>query len=342
MKHLWQALALCVACGTAAAQPRETLGTDGTWRPLAPASGSADEALMNQARQLIAQGKTDQAASELTKWLERQDRVRNPWYPEALMLRASARLAGGDEFESLYDFEQVIRDYPGSENFVAALEKESEVAELYLKGRRKKVLGLRLESGIPVATEILLRINERLPGSKLAERSLLRLADYYYEQRELEMAGETYDVFLSLYPRSEHRAKALQRRVYANITRFKGPAFDATSLQEAQYQIEDFQREFPIEAQRVGMTDALAARVEESRAEQLLLVARYYLEDNDRPAARLTLSRLIRTYPGTGAAQRGLEAFEKEGWTLPGAAAAEAGPAPTPAPSDTKATGGAL
>lgn len=341
MKHLWTAVALCVACGAGVAQTRESLGADGTWRPLAPAAASADEALMNQIRQLIAQGRTDQAISDLTKWLERQDRVRNPWYPEALMLRASARLAGGDEFESLYDFEQVIRDYPGSENLVAALEKEYEVAELYLKGRRKKMLGLRLESGIPIATEILLRINERLPGSRLAEKSLLRLADYYYEQRELEMAGETYDVFLSLYPRSEHRAKALQRRVYANITRFKGPAFDATSLQEAQYQIEDFQREFPVEAQRVGMTDALAARVEESRAEQLLLVARYYLEDNDAPGARLTLSRLIRTYPGTGAAQRGLEIFEQQGWTLRGAPEPPEPPAPAPPQPDAKAPGGA-
>ena len=54
------------------------------------------------------------------------------------------------------------------------------------------------------------------------------------------MAAETYDVFLTLFPKSEHRRKAMQRRVYSNIARFKGPKYDASGLVEAKFQIERF------------------------------------------------------------------------------------------------------
>jgi outer membrane protein assembly factor BamD (BamD/ComL family) len=311
-------VAVGLAATTTLAQESMRLGPDGTWRPLEAQQPGPDAELMTRARRLIAEKQTSRAKSELTRWIEAPENARSPWMPEALLLRGNAKLAAGEEFASLYDYERVINDYPGSEVFTAALEKELEVAELYLSGLRKRVFGLRIEPGHPFSEEIILRLNERLPGSRLGEQALMRLADYYYDKRELKMAAETYDVFLSLYPTSTMRSKALQRRVFANIAQFKGPEFDARGLEEARYQIQDFRREFPYEASQLGMSEALTTRLEESQAAQMLHTARWYLDRDDHAAARLTLSRLIRKHPGTGAAAQGLELFLKHGWALPG------------------------
>jgi outer membrane protein assembly factor BamD (BamD/ComL family) len=100
---------------------------------------------------------------------------------------------------------------------------------------------------------------------------------------------------------------AMQRRVYANIAQFKGPGYDTRSLRDAMVQIEEFQNEFPAQAQATGVSDALAARVDESIAAGLLTSARWYMKRDDDVSARFTLARLIRRHPRTGAAQEAAE-----------------------------------
>lgn len=278
-----------------------------------------DRATITDARRLLAQDRPSDAQDILDAWIKVEGNQRSPYFPESLYLRGNAKLARNEEFLALYDYEKVARNFPGSDVFPLVLERELDIARLYLNGRRKKTFGLRIDSGTSAAEELILRIHERLPGSRLAEAALLDLADYYYRKRDLTMAAETYDVFLDAYPRSPHRSLALQRRAFANIAQYKGPRHDANGLVEAGYQIEQFQREFPVEAERLGMSDALQARLTESSAEQLLTTARWYLKRDNHPAAKLVLTRLLYTYPSSGAARDALALFEKHEWPLPGA-----------------------
>lgn len=282
----------------------------------APEAGS-DAAIMNEARRLLATDQADQAQRMLDDWIEANETTKNPYLPEAYLIRGDAKLADNDEFDALYDYERICKEYVASEFFVKALERELDIAKMYLGGMRKKSLGLfRIDSGIPLAEEIILRINERLPGSRLAERALIALADYYYEARELRMATEAYDVFLTIYPRSEYRQRAMQRLVYANIAQFKGPQYDATGLVEAQFKIERYRAEFPADAERTGMGDALTVRLDESAAQQMFESAAWYGRRGDPPSQRLTLQRLIKRHPQSAAAQLAKTILEANNWPL--------------------------
>jgi len=282
----------------------------------APEPGT-DAATIAEARRLLAEGEPSKAKDILDTWIEANETTKNPNLPEAFLVRGDAVLADGNEFKALYDYERITQDYAGSEYFVRALEREFEVAKLYLGGLRKKSLGLiRIDSGIPIAEEIIMRINERLPGSRLSERAMLALADYYYDDRDLRMAAESYDVFLTLFPRSEHRQKAMQRRVYSNIAQFKGPSYDASGLVEAKYQAQRYQTEYPVDAERSGLGEVLTARLDEQTARQLLEVAAWYEKRGDPPSQRLTLQRLIRKHPQSGAAKIAADTLTKNNWPL--------------------------
>ncbi len=275
-----------------------------------------DEESMASARRALAEDKPSRALSQLDSWIDRHDKSQgapSPFLPEALYLRGNAKLAMGSEYDALYDYEDVIQNFPESEQFVPCLERELQVARLYLGGRSKpsNIFGLRLDNGKPLAEELILRICERLPGSRLAENSLLELADFYARTRDLELAAETYDVFLRLYPRSDQRSLAMQRRVYSNIARFKGPGYDTATLKDAMVQIDEFQQEFPAEAQRTGVSDALQARVDESAAAGLLKNALWYVDKGDDVSARLTLTRLIKRHSKTGAAQQAVTLIQQ-------------------------------
>jgi Outer membrane lipoprotein len=314
------AVLLAAAPGALAQQKTFDLSDDGQWsQTQAPEPGS-DKEIILRAREMIAQGRDGAAEALLDGWIERNERTDNPWLAEAYLARGDARLASDREVKALYDYEEVIKNFPGSEAFVIALTRELDIAIRYANGLRKRILGIRLENAERIGEDLMIRVQERLPKSRLAERACLELADYYYRERDMASAATMYDIFLKNYPESEFRQKALQRRVYANIAQFKGPRYDASGLREAKFLIQDYSARYPQDAERIGMDNALIARLDESAAVQMLETARWYLRRDDDVSARLTVARLLRKHPRTVAAIRAQELISERKWVMPGAA----------------------
>src|SRR5262249_2317618 len=153
--------------------------------------------------------------------------------PQAYLLKGDATLADGNEFNALYDYEALCLQFPGSEDFVKAVQRELNIATQYVHGLKRKWLGMRLTSSEDIGAELLGRVQERLPGSRLAEQACWELADYYYRTRDLKDAADAYEIFAKNFPRSEHADEARKRRIYANIARFQGPNYDASALVDA-------------------------------------------------------------------------------------------------------------
>ena len=307
--------ALLASAAPARAQTTYTLDPSGDWVAAAPEKPlTADAAIMAKGRTLLAEGKASEAKSLLSDWLDEHEETENSYLPDAYLIRGDARTATGAEYWALYDYEEICKHYTSSDLFEKAIGREFDIGKRYLHGLRTRVFWMRLEDASPLGEEIMLRVQERMPGSVLAEQALLELADFYYRSRELTQAAEAYQIFLRLYPKSQFREQAMQRQVYANIARFKGPRYDATGLVEAQYLIAAFADRYPAEAERAGMSDALVARLDESAGAHMLNVAEWYLRRSDPVSARLELRRLQRKHPQTVAAAQGREIMTARGW----------------------------
>lgn len=289
----------------------------GVWIEAEAAEPGTDAWVIAEARRALAADRPAEADSKLSDWLRVHERTDNAWLAEAYMLRGDARVARGREYSALYDYEMVAKDFVESEVFIATLERELRVGRMYLNGLKRKFLWIRFEDASPIGIELLMRIQERAPGSQLAETAAIELADYFYRVRNLDLAAEMYSIFLVNYPRSEHRADAMLRQIYANVAQFKGPNYDASSLVEARALIRQFAGEFPERAERLGITDALVARLDESMASQMLSTAEWYLRRGDGVSARFTLRRLVVRHDGTVAAARGRDILAANGWDTP-------------------------
>ena len=285
--------------------------------PTRQVTPGTDEAVIQEARAALAAGDAKKAMQILDPWLEEYETSDNPYLAQAYLVRGDAKVADDDEYEALYDYEAVVKNYSATPEFVTCLEREFEIAKRYVNGfNRKWWLGWRIEDASTLGEEMLVRINERLPGSKLAEKAMLELCDFYYRERELKLAAESYDIFLINFPNSPDRSKAMQRRVYSNIARFKGPKYDASGLIEAKELINQYSGKYPLEAEQAGLSDALMARLDESSAAAMLDSAQWYLRRNDAPSARLTLRRLIAKHPGTIASGKAADILEAKGWLV--------------------------
>lgn len=336
------------AAGTASAQSTEfKLDPSGDWQQTAAPAAGSDEAVIAQARRALADKKPERTISILNPWIEKNENTENALLAQAYLLRADAKTVNNDEYKALYDYEHgVVERFPATPAYVTALERELEIAIRYVNGLRYKWLGMRIFDASDIGEELLIRVQERLPGSRLAERAGIELADYYYRKHDLGLAGQAYELFLRNYPTSVYRMKAMQRRVESAVGQFKGPQYDTSSLKDAKVLIGRFASLYPTEANKAGLNDGLVARIDESSAAELLVSAKWYLKQNDPVSARYTLRRLVNKHNGTAAATVGAQMLADRGWltqpSKPDEAAAatpaanKGGPSSDPTPTESK------
>lgn len=282
-----------------------TLGPNGEWVQTAAADPDSPQAVIAQARRHLAEDRPQQANTLLSNWVRQYERVGGEisnYLPEALQLRGDALTALGDEYEALYDYERVIKEFPGSTAFVTSIERELDIGVRYVNGYRRKFFGARILDASDIGEELLIRVQERMPGSRLGERAGIELADHYYRERDLNLAAEAYDLFLKNYPGSQYHMKAMQRRVYATIARYKGPRYDGAALLDSAILIRRFRNLYPAQAAQAGLDEALLARIDESAGAEMYESARWYISQGDEAAARYILNRLVRERPKTAAA----------------------------------------
>ncbi|MFP4145388.1 MAG: outer membrane protein assembly factor BamD [Phycisphaeraceae bacterium] len=298
------AAALTFAAAPAMGQERYRLAED-AWQQQTEFEPGTPEAAIQQIRRTLRQDEPKQAEKLATAWIE-QHELNHPLMPQARLLRGHARSARKAFYDALYDYEQVIRQYPASDAYHEALEQEYRIAEVYLAGFKRKFLGLRILPATGEAEILLIRLQQRAPGTELAQKAMLRLGQHYFDQGEMGKAADVYELFLENYPQSERRQEAMLQLIRANLARFEGPAFDATGLLEAGQRLRQFARQFPAAAEEENVEGQLT-RIEHSLARKDFEVARWYEKRGEDVSAAALYQRLIEDYPQTAPAKEAID-----------------------------------
>jgi len=294
---LCAAVLVAVAAATSAHAQTEKYELDSLdrWKKVADIDPASEEAQLLAARRALVNHEPARAKNLINAFLDRYPLSR--FRADALLIRGDALRESDDEYGALFDYEEICRRYASSSTFVPALEREYEIATAYADGLRRKFFGtFRWVDASEDAQELLIRVQERLPGSELAERACMRLADFYFDRREMLMAAEAYSIFIENFPRSAKVSKARLRLIYSYLAGFRGPEYDASGLLEARAKLRSLQALQPGLAQQVG-ADSILVRIEESEAAKFLSTASWYLEVNDPISAELFIRRLVQRHP---------------------------------------------
>lgn len=267
---------------------------------------------IDDARRALASENFSQAIKLASSWIK-QYPYNRALLPEAYLIRADAKYLSGELYKSLFDYEVITKGFASSEAFHIALEREFVIATKFASGTKRKFWGLRMWSAYSEAEEILILIQERLPGSKLAEKAGRALADYYYDRRDMDMAAIAYDLYVENHPRAEDIPQAIKQLIGANLATAKGPKFDPTGLYEAKQWIYILEEKYPAQAQLIG-AEGLLSRIDESDAQRMLADSEWYVKRKDLVSSRFTLQRLLKKYPQTLAARQAYAIMTERGW----------------------------
>jgi outer membrane protein assembly factor BamD len=140
---------------------------------------------------------------------------------------------------------------------------------------------------------------ENYPNEALGRRSLLRIADTFYEQGDpvnLVEAQYKYRDFINRYPTSDQADYAMLRIAMCSFRQMERPDRDQTKTREALQKFDDVIRTYPNSPLRAE-ADARRQEVLDRLARHEHLVARFYMKRGSWNAAVQRLNFLIDTYP---------------------------------------------
>jgi outer membrane assembly lipoprotein YfiO len=270
-------------------------------QPAATTTQPAANPTLDCADRLLAARKHGSARKLVLSWIRRNPRAADR--DRALFLLAEAYYQYGDRVRAFYQLDELLDTYPESRLFYPALEKQYQIADRYLRGYKQRLFGIPLISAEEDAIDMLFRIQERAPGSPVAERALLRTADYYYADGQYDLAGDAYGAYARSYPRSPLVPRVRLRQAYSALAQFRGTYYDATPLVDARAQLEAIQAMYPEMAREENLSRVIE-RVDQTLAAKLYWTAGFYRRTNEPKAAVYTYRYLINRYPTSEEAQR--------------------------------------
>jgi outer membrane assembly lipoprotein YfiO len=294
------------------------------WEPAKTATTQPiADATLDRIEQLLANKQPLAAKRQALTWVK--SHKKSPARDRGLFLLAQANFVIGNRLESFYEFEELMDLYPDSSLFNASLGRQYDIANGFVNGYKRRFLGLALFSAEDEGIEMLYRIQQRSPGSPLAEKALLRTGDYYYSTSDFDLATDVYAAFVKSYPRSPEVPRVQLRQAFSYYAQFRGLRFDATPIVDAREKLAGILVEYPKLAEEENILPVIE-RIDETFARKLYQTADFYRRTDEPKAAVYLWRYLVQTYPKSPEAERA----RRELTRMPKPALADpAPPAPT-------------
>jgi outer membrane protein assembly factor BamD len=304
------------------------MGENGPAAPQQAGEGRSNLTL-DRAERLLGKHHWQSAHDLIVPWLKTHPKASDR--DRAVFLLAEVYYQNGDRIRAFYHLDELMDDFPESRLFLPALQLQYDIAAAYLDGFNDTFLGMPIVPMTDEGIEMLYRIQERSPGSPLAEKALKRTADYYFNTSQFDLARDAYGAFVRGYPRSPLVPQVRLREAFASLAEFRGARFDATSLIDARAQFKEIQAQYPdlaADANVAGWID----RIDSDLAHKAYMTADFYQRTNHPRGAVYLYRYVIDTYPNSHEADLSRRAMA----TMPPSALVD--PPPPPSNPESAAT----
>ncbi len=262
----------------AAQQPRtRTLSYDSeqkTWvEQPAPSPGTAVGDL-HAIRARVKDGKYRAALSAVKKFVKKYGQS-DPLYARAMIAKAEALIGLRGYYKAYVALEAVLAEFDDGALTSEALRLEFVIAEAYLGGAKRKLLGIPLLSGEDLAYRILDEMTTDRADRRLAELAIKAKAEHMFRKGDHELAELEYAQLLREHTQSRYYPLALRRSAEAALAGFGGVEYDQAALAEAADRYGEYRARFPMRAEREGVGQILEG-IREKHAQKGYSIGVYY------------------------------------------------------------------
>ena len=219
---------------------------------------------------------------------------------------------------ALVKFEKMLKNYAGSEFSGLALQREFDMAQAYLEGRKKTVLGIFKISGYDEGVYIMEKVSDRAgldEPNGIGLRAAIAVAEHFEAREKYLEAYLKWSEIASYWETGPIGKRALYRMAEDNLAAYdlpaepKRPNYDASKLTTARTYYAKVPGPVPRGCQgkrRPGQD----RHIDEEMAYKQFTIGQFYRRTGKRQAANLYFDMVVRNWPKTEAGGMAKEALE--------------------------------
>lgn len=182
----------------------------------------------------------------------------------------------GDYYKAFLEYRRTIQTYPSTKRFDEVLEREYQIGNYFLSGKKRKILGTAaLLPARDKAIEVFQAIAEDGPFSQHGELSQYKLGLAYVALQDHEQAVRAFEQVIERYPNSPLVDDARFQIAQASLKGTFKPDYDQSPTDLAIRELEAFLKEYPASDLSTDATRRLQ-ELKERRAQHEYLVAQFY------------------------------------------------------------------
>jgi outer membrane protein assembly factor BamD len=218
--------------------------------------------------------------------------------PEAAFRGAKLMEESGDTIKAAAVYRGLMESYPNTPHFQEAIEAQFRIGELYLHGKKVKVLGLPLVTSMDDAVEIFAAIVRSAPYGRNTARAQFDIGRAREQQGSNDLAIEAYQSVVEKFPNDSLAVDAQYQIGYIWFKATRAGTYDPDAVDKARTAFQDFLFRFP-KSEKAPQARENLALLEHHQIKGSLDVAKFYDKAKNYRAAVIYYNEVIRQQPGS-------------------------------------------
>src|SRR5437588_4812182 len=260
-------------------------------------SGNAQQ-LYDKAQEAEKQGNMGRAIKAYTQLLKKHPK--DALAPGATYRAAQLLEFEGDYMKAAMTYRWLVERYPSSPNFDEAIEAQFRIGEMYLSGKKIKMLGIPIGTSMDRAVEIFAAIVRTAPFGRYTARAQFDIGLARQKQQANDAAIQAYQAVIDKFPNDPIAADAQYQIGYIWYEAARLGTYDQAATQNARTGFEDFLFRYP-KSEKVQQARENLQRLQQKSTGDAMKVAKFYDKGKAYRAAVIYYNEVIREHPGSTA-----------------------------------------
>jgi outer membrane protein assembly factor BamD len=193
---------------------------------------------------------------------------------------------------------QLVENYPSNAHFDEAIEGQFRVGEIYLNGKKLKVLGIPLASALDRAVAIFANVVRTAPYGKYTARAQFDIGLAREKQGANDAAVQAYQAVVDKFPNEPIAVDAQYQIGYIWFTAAQLGTNDASAAGNAKTAFQDFLFHYP-KSEKAAQARKNLDILEHKQTTNSYKVAKFYDKQKYYRAAVIYYNEVIRQQPGS-------------------------------------------
>jgi outer membrane protein assembly factor BamD len=262
-----------------------------------------EEEISGDATELFQIGQTAEKEGNIKRAINAYKSLVKRHPKDALAPNALFRCAQLQEQRHMYtpaseSFLQLVERYPSSSHFEEAIEGQFRIGEVYLNGKKLKVLGIPVASALDRAVTIFANVVRTAPYGKYTARAQFDIGLAREKQGANDAALQAYQAVVDKFPTEPLAVDAQYQIGYIWFTASQKGTNDAAAANNAKTAFQDFLFHYP-KSEKAAQARANLDILEHKQTTNSYKVAKFYDKQKYYRAAVIYYNEVIRQQPGT-------------------------------------------